>query len=62
MTRHEKIEFIKKSRFYGYAYMNLEDVHEQELDEIVYNIITRLQMEEVSINGNKLREFTIYLN
>lgn len=62
MTRHEKIEFIKKSRFYGFAYMNLEDVDEQELNEIMYNIITRLQMEEVSINGNKLREFTIYLN
>jgi hypothetical protein len=62
MTRHEKIEFIKKSRFYGYAYMNLEDVDEQELNEIVYNILTRLQMEEISINGNKLREFTIYLN
>jgi hypothetical protein len=62
MTRLEKIEFIKSSRFFGFAYLNLDDVPEQRLDEIIHSIVELMQQEEVKVRGNQVKEFCLYLN
>ncbi|HLP12395.1 MAG TPA: hypothetical protein VK177_10725 [Flavobacteriales bacterium] len=62
MTRQEKIEFIKSSRYFGFAYLNLEDTQESRLDEIIKSIVELMQREEVRVRGNGLREFCLYLN
>lgn len=62
MSRQEKIEFIRSSRFYGFAYLNLEDVPETRLDEIIHSIVELMQREEVRVAGNSVKEFCLYLN
>lgn len=62
MTRHEKIEFIKSSRFFGFAYLNLEEIPEQRLDEIIRSIVDMMQKEEVKVKGNVLKDFCLFLN
>ena len=62
MTRQEKIEFIKSSRYFGFAYLNLEDTHETRLDEIIRSIVDLMQRDEVKVRGNDIKDFCLYLN
>ena len=62
MTRQEKIEFIKSSRYFGFAYLNLEDIPEARLDEIIQSIVELMQKEEIRVQGNHVKEFCLYLN
>lgn len=62
MSRQEKIEFIRSSRYFGFAYLNLEDVSESRLDEIIHNIVELMQREEVKVSGNNIKDFCLYLN
>lgn len=62
MTRQEKIEFIKSSRYFGFAYLNLEEIPDGRLDEIILSIVELMQKEEVKVRGNALRDFCLYLN
>lgn len=62
MERHEKIKFIRQSRFTEYAYAQLDTCSDAELDEIVQKILNDLQKEEASARENHLTSFYIYLN
>lgn len=62
MTRDEKIEFIKSSKYFGFAYLNLEDIPEERLDEIIISIVELMQKEEIKVKGNQIKEFCLYLN
>lgn len=62
MTRQEKIEFIKSSRYFGFAYLNLEETVETRLDEIIRNIVALMQKDEVKVKGNDLKDFYLCLN
>jgi NADPH-dependent 7-cyano-7-deazaguanine reductase QueF len=62
MTRQEKIEFIKSSRYFGFAYLNLEDTQETRLDEIIKSIVDLMQKDEVKVRGNDFKDFCLYLN
>ena len=62
MTRAEKIEFIKSSRYFEFAYMNLEDLEDHKLDEIIISIVELMQREEIKVRGNQVKEFCLYLN
>jgi len=62
MSRQEKIEFIRSSRYFGFAYLNLDDVPEARLDEIIHSIVELMQREEVKVAGNNVKDFCLYLN
>jgi len=62
MTRQEKIEFIKSSRYFGFAYLNLEETPEKRLDEIIQSIVELMQQEEIKVKGNGIKDFCLYLN
>lgn len=62
MTRYEKIQFIRSSRFLSFAYLNLDGTSDDELDQMIRHIVSLLQQQEVAISGNRLKDFYIYLN
>jgi hypothetical protein len=62
MTRYEKIQFIRKSRMLSFAYLNLDGTSDDELDQMIQHIVLLMQKYEISIDGNKVKEFYFYLN
>lgn len=62
MSRQEKINYIKSTRYYGFAYENLEQYTDQELDVLIRLIAEQIQREEASVNQNYLKQFYICLN
>lgn len=62
MNREEKIRYIRESRFYQFAYHNLEGCTEKELDVMIRKIVLELQKEEVSVSENLLTNFYVFLN
>ncbi|MFI5204344.1 MAG: hypothetical protein ACHQF2_07590 [Flavobacteriales bacterium] len=62
MTRYEKIQFIRKSRLFSFAYLNLDGTTDDDLDQMIRHIVGMLQKHEVAITGNRVREFYFFLN
>lgn len=62
MTREEKIEYIRASRIYAFAYQDLEGLNDRELDEIIRRIAVQLQRQEVMVSMNMLTDFYVFLN
>ena len=62
MTREEKIEYIRASRIYSYAYLDLENMQENELDEIIRRIAIQLQQKDARVSMNMLTDFYVFLN
>lgn len=62
MTRQEKIEYIRASRLYSYAYQDLDSFNDRELDEMIRRIAIQLQRQEVMVSNNMLTDFYVFLN
>lgn len=62
MTRLEKIEYIRGSKMYSYAYQDLESLNDYELNEIIRRIAFQLQRQEVMISANMVTDFYVFLN
>jgi len=62
MNRHDKIRYIRESKFYNYAYESLEDFTEPQLDEIIRKISYEIQKSEALGRGNRVQSFYLFLN
>jgi hypothetical protein len=62
MSREEKIEFIRSSSYFNFAYDNLQSFSDQQLDEIIMEISSMMQRDENKVAGNLLESFYVYLN